>query len=62
MNTTKLPTFFVSHGDHPLATPGDPGNFHMPAGSAQANKIVFSNGLGDPKCSQEKFLKKGPIT
>jgi len=40
-NTTKLPTFFVSHGDHPLATLGDPGNFRIPAGYAQANRMVF---------------------
>jgi hypothetical protein len=55
-NTTKLPTFFVSHGDHPLATLGDPGNFHIPAGYAQANKIVFSEmAWAIRECSHEKL-------
>lgn len=56
-NTTKLPTFSVRHGDHPLATLGDPGDFRIPAGYAQANKIVLSetaSAIGE--CSHEKFL------
>ena len=60
-NTTKLPTFFVSHvgsrGHHPLATLGDPGNFSMPAGYAQARKIVFAEmASAIRKCSHEKFV------
>ena len=56
-NTRKLPTFFVRNGDHPLATLGDPGNLRIPAGYAQANKIVFSEmASAIRECAHEKFL------
>jgi hypothetical protein len=56
-NTTKLPTFSVSHGDHPLASLGDPGNFRIPAGYTRANKIVFSEmASAIRECSHEKLL------
>ena len=59
-NTTKLPTFFVSHvgsrGHHPLETLGDPGNLSMPAGYAQPRKIVFPEmAYAIRKCAREKF-------
>ena len=60
-NTTKLPTFFVSHvgsrGHPPLATLGDPGNFGMPPGYAQPRKIaVPAMASAIRKCSHEKFV------
>jgi len=60
-NTTKLPTFFVSHvgsrGHHPLATLGDPGNLSMLAGYAQPRKIAFpAMASAIRKCSHEKFV------
>ena len=60
-NTTKLPTFFVSHvgsrGHHPLAPLGDSGTFSMLAGYAQPRKIVFPEmASAIRKCSHEKFV------
>jgi hypothetical protein len=57
-NTTKLPTFFVSHGGgrgHPARDLDDPGNFSMPAGYAQARKIVFAKmASAIRKCAHQK--------